>query len=375
MKILLLYDCVYPESLGGVEHRNHELAAALGGLGHEVTIAGFAVSSRDVAKNARVLSLGPPGKLYDAHGKRRASEALRFARACSGLDVTAYDLVETANIPYAHLLPLARHCRRAHRPLVVTWHEYWGSYWRRYAGPLRGTAFALVERATARVGTAIAVSQLTGERLAARRGRPVEVVPNGIPVARIRAAAAQGLPGPPLFLAGRLVREKRVDLLLAAIDLLRREFPAPLLAIAGDGPDAERLHQLAAPLGPHVRFLGRLPASDDVWRAMGGARIAVQPSEREGFGLFPLEAMAAGLPVVYCASPESAVEELVGHEQEGLRSTAEPAALATAIGRLLRDDQRCAALGAAAARRAAAYDWSEIAARFLAATSAPELPR
>ena len=108
MKILLLYDCVYPESLGGVEHRNHELAAALGGLGHEVTIAGFAVSSRDVAKNARVLSLGPPGKLYDAHGKRRASEALRFAHFLSPEGVA---LINTRPV-----LPVTVTCGKADYP-------------------------------------------------------------------------------------------------------------------------------------------------------------------------------------------------------------------------------------------------------------------
>lgn len=373
MNILLLYDCVYPESLGGVEHRNHQLAHALADLGHGVTLAGFASAPRDEGRGVRILPLGPPGRLYDSRGKRRSTEAFRFARACSRLDLEDYHLVETANIPYAHLLPLAWRCRHRRRPLLVTWYEYWGPlYWRRYLGPFRGTIYAAIERATAGAGEAIAISRLTAERLARRRGRVVQVVPSGIPLARIRAAAAGGRAskGPPLIVAGRLLREKRVDLLLAAVRLLREEFPSPILAVIGDGPDLSRLRDLASDLVPAVQFLGRLPASDDVWRALGGARIAVQPSEREGFGLFPLEAMAAGLPVVYCDSTESAVGELVEHEREGLRTMAEPAALADALARLLRDEALRARLAAAAERRAAAYDWSEVAVRFLAVAAA-----
>ena len=41
MKILLLYPTVFPDFIGGVEHRNHELGAALARRGHEVTLAGF----------------------------------------------------------------------------------------------------------------------------------------------------------------------------------------------------------------------------------------------------------------------------------------------------------------------------------------------
>src|SRR6185436_12959942 len=97
-----------------------------------------------------------------------------------------------------------------------------------------------------------------------------------------------------------------------------------------DGPDHERLEDLSQrlSLGGAVNFVGHLPSNVDVWRKLGGAKIAIQPSSREGFGLFPLEAMAAGLPVIYCESTESALSELVKPGVHGLCTEPEPEPLA-----------------------------------------------
>jgi glycosyltransferase involved in cell wall biosynthesis len=112
-----------------------------------------------------------------------------------------------------------------------------------------------------------------------------------------------------------------------------------------------------------VDFRGHVETSEEVWENLGRAQIAVQPSEREGFGLFPLEAMAAGLPVVYCESPESAVPELVRHGVEGFCCPPEPAALAEALDRLLTNGEEWSRLQRNALERAAGYDWDEIAKR------------
>jgi glycosyltransferase involved in cell wall biosynthesis len=376
VNVLLFYDCLYPGSVGGVEHRNHELAKALAARGHRVTLAGFCAAPSEPFPGVEVLPVGPPGRLYTSSGRRSTSEALRLARAALRLDVGRFDVVETANIPYAHLPPLALRCRRAGRPLVVTWHEYWGRYWRRYLGA-QWPLYAAIERVTAHLGTAaVAVSRFTAGRVQAVRGGEVPVVPNGIPIASIRKAAEEGRgEGPPLVYAGRLLREKRLDLLLQAVARLGRS--GPVLALYGDGPDRGRLAELARELdlGETVLFQGYLPANVDVWRRMGASRIAVQPSSREGFGLFPLEAMAAGLPVVYCESSESALSELVEDGVHGLRTPPDPAALAGALDRLLGDEAERSRLAENARRHAAAYDWGAVAAEmervFAVAVSPP----
>jgi glycosyltransferase involved in cell wall biosynthesis len=363
MRIALVYDCIYPESLGGVEHRNYQLARALAARGHRITLAGWAREGGTRIPGVEVLPLPGRGPAHDASGRRRLGHALRLARAVVRLPVRSFDIVETANIPHAHLLPLAVRCAAARRPFVVTWYEVWGPYWRHYVGatwPL----FAVAERLAAQIGkTAVAVSPLTERRLEAirLRNRPLPST-IGVPVAAIREAAAHASPGPPLVYAGRLIAEKRLDLLLRAVAQLPRG-GGPVLAIVGGGPERDALARLAAELGvtDAVVFRGLLPEPEDVWREVGAARVAVQPSRREGFGLFPLEAMAAGRPVVYCTSSESAVPALVRHGIEGVEVEPEPAALAATLARLLAGGEEYERLAEAAARRGAEHDWGEVA--------------
>lgn len=370
LEILTLYDCIAPESVGGVEQRNLELARALARRGHRITLAGWASSATKPEPGVRVLPLGAPGALYTTGGKRRTSAAIRFALDVLRTDLRGYDLVETANIPYLHLLALAPRCAAAGIPLCVTWHEYWGPYWREYLGTPWWPAYAFLEGLTARLGTgAIAVSRLTAHRLARHRRGEIPVIGNGIPLEEIRAAAESAdRVDTPLIYAGRLLAEKRVDLLLEAVrSLVDKGLQGCLLTVVGDGPDRSRLEEMARTLelDDAVRFLGRLPTEKDVWRALGRARIAVQPSSREGFGRFPLEAMAAGCPVVYCSSEESAVGEIVRDGVEGLRSAPDPESLANALWRLVSPEGEPlrTRLANHARRRAGRYSWESLAAK------------
>lgn len=366
------YETVFPDAFGGLESRNHQLATALCRRGHAVTLAAFCDPIDDGrparAEEPRLLRLGPRARLYDEAGRRRARSAMRFAAAMARIDLDPYDVVETPNIPYAHLLPLAVRCRLARRPLVVTWHEYWGPYWRAYLGARRAPAYRAAEWLSAQLGTAVlAVSRLTADRLAAaRRGNHVSVLPCGVDVERIRAAAARGSgAAPPFVFAGRLLVHKRLDLLLRAVPHLAEVRPGQVvLTIFGDGPERPRLERLAADLAVtgRVCFRGHVAGTEEIWEELGRARVAVQPSSREGFGLFPLEAMAAGRPVVYCDSAESAVGEITRDGREGLRCAPRPTALATTMAEA--EGVRWEHLNAAATERARDYDWSAITPRF-----------
>ncbi len=337
-----------------------------------MTLAGFRKPAAPGAPpRPDVRSLGELDKLYNASGQRSTRGAVRFALTVPRLDVRGFDVVETANMPYVHIFPLAVKCALAGKPLLVTWYEYWGDYWKGYVGRLKAPVYKAIEWCTGQVGTAVtATSRLTQERLAAKRRRKgVELVPCGIHVDDVRRAARPEEhhhgEGPPLIYAGRLLREKRIELLIRAVALLAPRHPGTLLTIFGDGYHLEALVKLAKELGisDRIDFRGHVETSEEVWRHLGRARIAVQPSEREGFGLFPLEAMAAGLPVVYCESPESALPELVRDGVEGLRAAADPAALAAALDRLLTDEAEHSRLRGNALERASGYDWDEVARR------------
>ena len=364
MRLLLLYDLLAPESVGGVELRNAALGRALASRGHDVSLAAPTdQGDGPTSSGYRIQPLGPRWR----HGGRRApADVRRFMRRLHLIAPRSYDLVETANIPYAHLPTVARACRRAGRPLLVTWHEIWGGAWSDYARGVLWTAWpllALVERWLVRCGTAVITpSALTARRLPRSLRAKASVVPGGVWVEEMRLVAAAADPAP-LVTVNRLIADKRLDLLIRAVALLRG---GPRLDVIGEGPERAKLEDLARTLGiaDRVRFRGRMSVDRDVWAAIAGAQVAVQPSAREGFGLFALEALALGVPVVHVESERSAVGEIARDGLEGLQADADPAQLAAALRRLLDDPGRRAEMASAARQRAADFDWSRQAERF-----------
>jgi glycosyltransferase involved in cell wall biosynthesis len=161
-------------------------------------------------------------------------------------------------------------------------------------------------------------------------------------------------------------RKRLVDLVRAAVEL-RARIPGVQIRIVGHGPEHAALARLCGDLdlGDSVVLLG------DVTRAQlaeeyVNADVFCLPSVQEGFGIVFLEAMAAGLPVVACRA--AAIPEVVHDGATGvLVPPRDPAALARAIGDLLRDPARRKALGDEGRRRVGALTPARVAARFVEA--------
>jgi glycosyltransferase involved in cell wall biosynthesis len=136
--------------------------------------------------------------------------------------------------------------------------------------------------------------------------------------------------------------------LVRAFAAVRREVPAALLVLAGEGSERQALAALAERLGlgESVLLPGRVPTLD----CLAVADIACIPSLLEGLSVFSLEAMAAGLPVV--ASAVGGLTESVADGVTGLLvPPASPAELQTALLQLLRDPALRARMGAAGPER------------------------
>jgi glycosyltransferase involved in cell wall biosynthesis len=138
--------------------------------------------------------------------------------------------------------------------------------------------------------------------------------------------------------------------LAAALTLL----PGDLrLSVAGDGAMGAEVRALFAPFGPRVRFLGQLDPAGVADLLARGA-VYVWPGCAEAYGLAYLEAQAAGLPVV--AFRTAGVPEVVADGETGLLTDpGDAAAYATAVARLLSDDNFRARMGQAARDRVAAH--------------------
>jgi glycosyltransferase involved in cell wall biosynthesis len=141
MRICLVYDCLFPYTIGGAERWYRNLADRLVADGHEVTyvtLRQWPRESRPELPGIEVRAVGPHMSLYTAGGRRRIGPPLVF-----GVGVLwhllwsgrGYDRVHTAAFPYFSVLAAAatRPLRRFR--LIVDWHEVWSrQYWREYLG-------------------------------------------------------------------------------------------------------------------------------------------------------------------------------------------------------------------------------------------------
>ena len=174
----------------------------------------------------------------------------------------------------------------------------------------------------------------------------VEVVPNGVDSAvwqappRAVAAARSRFAGegPLVGYAGRLVYEKGVQDLVAALPLLRERHPGLRVVIAGDGPYRHELQEETRRrrLQRAVSFTGFLGAGE-LPAVLAAVDAAVVPSIYEPFGMVALEAASAGAPLAVAAT--GGLAEIVEPGVTGVTFPAkDPDSLADAVDSLLADE-------------------------------------
>lgn len=252
------------------------------------------------------------------------------------------------------------------RPPVAIAHEQTWSY---EGQPLR--RFLDRELIARRADAFICVSNLDRKRMIEiERIDPAKIVlvPNAIPTPppasgpdlRAELGIAEGTPV--IGTVCRLSEQKRLDVLLEAINLLRRKFPEARLLIAGDGPERDALEALIANLGLDeiVTLLGR---RTDLPELLAAFDVAVSSSDYEGTPLALMDCMAADLPIV--ATRVGGVPELIEDGVQGrLVERRDPRALAEALGELLANPERAATMGRnAGLRRREQFDLAVAAER------------
>ncbi|MCC5918337.1 MAG: glycosyltransferase family 4 protein [Cryomorphaceae bacterium] len=131
-----------------------------------------------------------------------------------------------------------------------------------------------------------------------------------------------------ILFAGRLVAQKRPDILLEAMRILKNNNIPAKLTIAGDGPLKSRLENSARDLKDYVTFAG-LVSREQMPKCYEKHHVLLAPSEAEGMSISVLEAVFRGLYII--ASPASGNPDLLQNSPLGSICEVNPEALAKTV--------------------------------------------
>jgi glycosyltransferase involved in cell wall biosynthesis len=222
---------------------------------------------------------------------------LLYPRAFGGLDLSDYDLVISNKSGFCmgvQTSPQARHICYCLTPTRFVWdfdgyvqREQIVGVGQHLVRPFLGWLRQWERAAAARVHTFVAISHEIRRRIHRFYERDSQIIYPPVDTHRF-VPNQDGSDDGYYLIVSRLVPYKRIDLAVKAFS----ELGLPLW-IGGSGRDQASLEALA---GPSVRFLGRVP-DGELGALMAGCRAFVFPG-LEDFGITPVQAMAAGRPVI-----------------------------------------------------------------------------
>ncbi|HUA07066.1 MAG TPA: glycosyltransferase [Solirubrobacteraceae bacterium] len=233
--------------------------------------------------------------------------------AFRSFDLSTFDLVISSNHACAKNVrtpPGAPHVCYCHTPMRYAWDpeflesEALGPMIRRLL-PLETAWLRRIDRKRAAgPDVYVANSTFVATRIVEAYGRPSQVIHPPVEVSELLDVERD--PGDAYLVFGRLVPYKRIDIAIRACERMGRK-----LIVAGSGRDLDRLRRVA---GPGTEFLGHIP-DEHIADLFSRARALIFPGV-EDFGMVPVEAQAAGLPVI--AYGEGGVCDSVIHGQTGV---------------------------------------------------------
>jgi glycosyltransferase involved in cell wall biosynthesis len=333
----------------GAEAMILNLCAALNAGGeHQASLGIFANSAdSNTQLQEAAQKAGLPSQRIHCGGQldRRVPSALRALALQNQADIIHAHGYKADVYTYAAF-------RRLPLPLVSTCHNW-------IENDLALRLYGFLDRLVLRnFDAVVAVSDEVRARLLSAGVPPqrVSLISNGVDIRPFAAAQRAREQQPPtsglhVGIVARLSPEKGVDVFLRSAANVHKQSPQTRFFIAGDGPERAALEALLAELGlAGTAFLhGR---TTDMPGFYASIDVMVSASHIEGLPIAILEGMASGLPIV--ATRVGAVPQVIRDAETGLLvPPADPAAMASAVLRLLGDAALRHSLGSAAQQLAA----------------------
>ena len=351
----------FPPSLGGAEVRYFEIAKRLAEWGNEVHV--YAISEGQMGgveypQNLNVHRVIRIGDYFNQKGTRSIRNIFAVTLAMyRKLVRQTFDVYDFNQFPFLPAIFIKKH------PSIVTWLEVWHREAIRYAGGILCHPIRILERKLTTVADYhLAISNLTRNRLVENYNVPPEkigIIPCGVDYDALKEGSHKKIFGRICYI-GRLPPHKHIEVVIDAYSVLRKEFPEV------------ELHIVTVPNDPCLHYYGELLSQVRGAYVYGAPRsvalnvlkssyIFASASEREGFGMAALEAMASGTVPVVAESPLSAVKETIVNNRTGIVAKPLPECFASAIRNLLEDKNRWKDLSRNGREHSKNYDWDVIA--------------
>lgn len=336
---ILLVNYEYPPLGGGGGIAMMEIATELARR-HEVHVLTSRTSAQEDVEKHPTLALTIHRVLVFGRSDRATASFLSMAaflptgirRGKRLLADKPFDVVNTWFAIPSGIVggAIARHGRVPHVLTIIGGDIYDPSKW---YSPHRFFPAGMAAKWALRHAEAhVAISTDIARRAHEHFGAPddIEIIPLGIAEPQFQQVPREALgmsPGRKYIVAvGRLVRRKDYPTLLEALRILDREDTS--LLILGDGPERERIEELARQLGiSHRVELRGFVSEEEKYQILANSDVFALASLHEGFGVVYLEAMYCGLPIV--AADEGGQVDLL---QDGATGKLVPIGDAKAIG-------------------------------------------
>ena len=366
MKIAYLTDAIYPYTVGGSEIRIYEVARRLVKKGHEVHIFGgkFWEGEKVIDQEGiKIHGVSKFSKLYDGDGRRNTYEPIMLSlKIFSELMKDKFDIIDTQTFTFLNVYSAKFNSAIKKTHLVFTWQQYFGDYLDDHFGKFKGSIINMLERGSLKLSkNNIASSDIVKQDLI-NEGLPNNIltIPNGCDFNSIRDAKRFDDRFDIIFI-GRLHYQKNPELLIEAIEILKKDFEEIRVCLIGDGPKKDKLNELVKEkkLEENIFFKGEIVDRGTIYRYLKSSKVFVLPSRFEGFPLTVLEANAAGLPIITVDSRFNRTTDFISENGFVARNDAQ--SLADKIKYLLTNDELRKEMGNNGIEIAKNYDWNKIA--------------
>ncbi len=316
MKIAFIYDFVYPYHVGGIERINkiesETLAKSKTYEVHFFTMQWKGMQKEFIENNVNYHTFGSATieSMY-RHRRRSIRKSIIFSISMFRLFRYRFDALIIDEFPFTHIIPILIYSKIYNVCLIMRVAEVWSrEYWINYAGFIFGNLGYFLSRMVVNSANLYITNSSHNAKMLHNE---FNVKQNKINVFtpvidyKLMLDVKKSFNGNfeyDVFFAGRLIKEKRLDLFIEIIKKIKESKPNIRAIIVGDGP--ERVHITSMikkyKLDKNIKMLMPIKENFELYSLMCRSHLLLNMSEREGLSMITLESLALGTPAVIPAN-------------------------------------------------------------------------